>query len=100
MEAERGGPSAAEPHRAAMSGPTIANDREKGDGPHGSIPFSFAAARRLGRRRPQNGWCQPVAMKNSIGIESIVFVRDARNATRRALFFSSSVAGLSPRIFF
>jgi len=27
-------------------------------------------------------------MKNSIGIESIVFVRDARNAMRRALFFS------------
>jgi hypothetical protein len=27
-------------------------------------------------------------------------VREARNATRRALFFSSSVAGTMPRIFF
>ena len=38
-------------------------------------------------------------MKNSIGIDSIMLVRDARNATRRALFFSSSVAGFMPRIF-
>ena len=39
-------------------------------------------------------------MKKSIGIESIVFVREARNAMRRALTFSSSVAGTIPRIFF
>ena len=38
-------------------------------------------------------------MKKSIGMESIVFVRDARNAMRRALAFSSSVAGTLPRIF-
>ena len=38
-------------------------------------------------------------MKNSIGIDSIVFVREASSATRRALFFSSSVAGYRPRIF-
>ena len=38
-------------------------------------------------------------MKNSIGIDSIVLVREARSATRRALFFSSSVAGFIPRIF-
>jgi hypothetical protein len=39
-------------------------------------------------------------MKNSIGIDSMVLVRDARKATRRALFFSSSVAETMPRIFF
>src|SRR5207247_2209974 len=39
-------------------------------------------------------------MKNSIGIDSAVFVREARKATRRALFFSSSVAATMPRIFF
>ena len=44
--------------------------------------------------------CAPAAMKNSIGIESMVLVREARNATRRALFFSSSVACTMPRIFF
>ena len=38
-------------------------------------------------------------MKNSIGIDSIVLVREASSATRRALFFSSSVAGFKPRIF-
>jgi hypothetical protein len=39
-------------------------------------------------------------MKKSIGIESIVFVREAKNATRRATAFCSSVAGVSPRTFF
>ena len=38
-------------------------------------------------------------MKYSIGSESIRLKRDASNATRRALFFSSSVAGFMPRIF-
>ena len=33
-------------------------------------------------------------MKNSIGIDSIMLVREASNATRRALFFTSSGAGL------
>ena len=46
-------------------------------------------------------WCEyPVAMKKSMGIESILFVRDARKATRRATFFSSSVAGVMPMTFF
>ena len=50
--------------------------------------------------RPKAALCvRPPAMKNSIGIESIVLVREASRATRRALFFSSSVAGLRPRIF-
>jgi hypothetical protein len=39
-------------------------------------------------------------MKYSIGMENIVLVREARKATRRALFFSSSLAGTMPRIFF
>jgi hypothetical protein len=39
-------------------------------------------------------------MKNSIGMDSAVLVREARNATRRALFFSSSVADTRPRIYF
>ena len=39
-------------------------------------------------------------MKNSIGMDSATFVREARKATRRALAFSSSVAGTMPRIFF
>jgi hypothetical protein len=39
-------------------------------------------------------------MKNNIGIDSATLVRDARNATRRAVAFSSSVAGFNPRIFF
>ena len=48
-----------------------------------AIPF-FAAAEPAGTP-PQNGWCQPVAMKNSIGIDSIVLVRDARNASAARL---------------
>src|SRR5260221_553322 len=47
------------------------------------------------RKRPPDA-----TMKKSIGMDNIVLVRDARNATRRALFFSSSVAGVKPRIFF
>ena len=39
-------------------------------------------------------------MKNNIGIDSMVLVREARNATRRALPFSSSVADTIPRIYF
>ena len=42
---------------------------------------------------------QPPAMKNSMGMDSITLVRDARKAVRRALAFSSSVAGFMPRIF-
>src|SRR5688500_6332692 len=39
-------------------------------------------------------------MKKIIGIDSMVLVREARNAMRRAFAFSSSVAGFMPRIFF
>src|SRR3569833_980023 len=39
-------------------------------------------------------------MKNSIGIDNMVVVRDARKATRRALFFSPSDAVTMPSIFF
>jgi hypothetical protein len=39
-------------------------------------------------------------MKKSIGRDNIVLVREARNAMRRALAFSGSVAGTMPRIFF
>ncbi len=35
---------------------------------------------------------EPVTMKNNIGMDSIVFVRDASNATRAAFAFSSSEA--------
>src|ERR1043165_2062186 len=38
-------------------------------------------------------------MNRIIGIDSIVLVREARNAVRRALAFSSSVAGFRPRTF-
>jgi len=36
--------------------------------------------------------CDCATMKNSIGIDSIVLTREVRKATRRALFFSSSLA--------
>ncbi len=39
-------------------------------------------------------------MHMSMGMDSTKFVRDAYSATLRALAFSSSVAGLMPRIFF
>ena len=39
-------------------------------------------------------------MKRSMGIESIVFVRDASSAVRRARFFSSSEAATIPSTFF
>ncbi len=46
--------------------------------------------------KPKIARCDhPPAMKNSSGIDSAVLVRDARKATRRALAFSSSVAGFS-----
>ena len=41
-----------------------------------------------------------LAMKKSIGMESIVLVREARKASRAALVFSSGVAVTSPRTFF
>ena len=39
-------------------------------------------------------------MHISMGIDSTKFAREASSATRRALAFSSSVAGTMPRIFF
>src|SRR5574340_1541219 len=62
-------------------------------------PYPFAIllrSRFLGYQKP----CTPAPMKNSMGMESSVLVREARKATRRALFFCSSEAGVMPRIFF
>lgn len=51
--------------------------------------------------RPTAALCvNPFAMKNNMGIESMVLVRDAKKATRRAFAFASSVAATKPRIFF
>jgi hypothetical protein len=48
----------------------------------------------------QNGRPWPAEiMQRSIGNDRMKFVRDAYSATLRALAFSSSVAGLRPRIF-
>ena len=44
-------------------------------------------------------WPKPT-MLISIGIESMVLVRDARNATRRAFAIWSAVASTSPSTFF
>jgi len=45
-------------------------------------------------------WVSPPAMKNSMGIDSARFARDVSNATRLALFFSSSEEGVRPRTYF
>ncbi|MFM2434181.1 MAG: hypothetical protein RL063_160, partial [Pseudomonadota bacterium] len=42
---------------------------------------------------------RPFAIKNIIGIESNILVRDASIATRRAIAFSASEAGFMPNIF-
>jgi hypothetical protein len=44
--------------------------------------------------------CEVAAMHSSIGIERMKLVREAYSAALRPRAFSSSVAGLMPRIFF
>src|SRR5689334_12351686 len=74
---------------------------------HGPAGFFVAA---LSRTLRQQYAAQPpntdvlntpplATMKKTMGIDSIVLVREARNATRRAFAFSASVAGFMPRIF-
>jgi hypothetical protein len=44
--------------------------------------------------------CEVAAMHRSIGMERMKLVREAYSAALLALAFSSSVAGLMPRIYF
>jgi hypothetical protein len=41
----------------------------------------------------------PFVIKNNIGIDNIVLVRDAKKAILLAAVFSASLAGFKPRIF-
>ena len=50
-------------------------------------------------KNPVGAWAEE-AMKKSIGIDSIVLVREARNAILAALVFSSADAGTIPNTFF